>query len=226
MKLVNIDFKNQIIFDNDRINVLVIENSGLFYNYLTMLNKQILGENGEFVLSDNFKEIDLKNNAGIVTDYVNLSVNDRRLITKLYNHLSESAKEAKFFEQYAALNSQMLSFLFDLENEVNINLENNNEFAIIDFLKLYDVKVEDNSQTLLEKLINYINLVFEFNLYKLLIFVNLKNYLSKEDLLKFYKHIIYKEYKVLLLESSQMDCNIEYEKTLIIDKDMCEIVVE
>lgn len=55
----------------------------------------------------------------------------------------------------------------------------------------------------------------------LVIFLNLKLYISETDLENIYKHIIYNKFNVLLIESSCPENKLKYEKIKIIDKDLC-----
>ena len=53
MKLVYTELEQQLIFQENRVNVLVIEHKELFRRMIQELAKQIDGVEGRFVLSDN-----------------------------------------------------------------------------------------------------------------------------------------------------------------------------
>ncbi len=57
MKLAHPDFEMPIEFNENQNNVLVIENPILFTRYITELRNQLDGGDGQFVLSNNGKEM-------------------------------------------------------------------------------------------------------------------------------------------------------------------------
>ena len=71
-------------------------------------------------------------------------------------------------------------------------------------------------------LIRYIKLVVELLGVKLIIFVNLRSYLSDRQFRKLIQEIKYQEIKVLFIENQEKVC-IEGGMRYIIDKDGCEI---
>ncbi|WP_419080568.1 type II-A CRISPR-associated protein Csn2, partial [Phascolarctobacterium succinatutens] len=57
MKLVYTELEQQLVFQENKVNVLVIEQKELFRRMIQELDKQISGEECGFVLSDNNKTI-------------------------------------------------------------------------------------------------------------------------------------------------------------------------
>ena len=74
-------------------------------------------------------------------------------------------------------------------------------------------------KTLEEKLIFLIDLINEFKLTEVLILVNLKTFLSKNQIEEIYKHSLYREVNILLIENTEFSEKLEYEKKLVIDND-------
>ncbi len=99
--------------------------------------------------------------------------------------------------------------------------ENNSIDNILKQLKV-SFNVQDN---LLDNLLLILDIehVFQFN--DLLIFVNLKQYLNKVELIELYKYAIYNKVQILLIDSQSYGCTQNYEKKLIIDENLEEIVL-
>ena len=93
---------------------------------------------------------------------------------------------------------------------------------IAGLLKAMDVKYEEIEESLLEHLIRYIKLVVELLGVKLIIFVNLRSYLSDRQFRGLIQEIKYQEIKALFIENQEKAC-IEGGMRYIIDKDGCEI---
>jgi CRISPR type II-A-associated protein Csn2 len=92
------------------------------------------------------------------------------------------------------------------------------------FIKMYNPKIVCEYENFLERLVTYIDIMVEFYAIKVFICVSLKEYLTPKDLEQFLKHCMYKEVSVLNIQQSY-GYKVTEEKCIVIDKDLCEIVV-
>ena len=86
-----------------------------------------------------------------------------------------------------------------------------------------DVRFDENDTTLLERVSAYIDLCNNFLKLKLLVFVNLRSYLSDKELEELYNQVRYYNIKLLLVEHYLTSPALPQEKVLVVDKDLCEI---
>lgn len=91
-----------------------------------------------------------------------------------------------------------------------------------DILKIAEVKVNIQAQTLLEKIIEYIKLCDQLLKQHIFVFLNLKVFLTRQEIEELYKECFYRKIHLILIEASHIN-RIEVEKTCIIDKDNCVI---
>ena len=88
------------------------------------------------------------------------------------------------------------------------------------------LKISINKKdSLIDNLFLIIDLENKFKLNKLLVFINLKQYLSKEELIEFYKYCIYNNVMIILVDSQTYGTTIKYEKKLIIDSNLDEYLL-
>jgi CRISPR type II-A-associated protein Csn2 len=226
MKLVNCELENQVVFEENIINCIVIEDKALFYNYINILFNQTNGnvlENG-FILSHNGESLSLCKDTIMLINYFNINLgSNRTILNKFYNELAKEAND-NYLEEFSKINSKILNLLLKLEVNFNANIVYSEELDIKKLFKIYDVNIELSGNSLLEKIIDYIEILIEFKICKLLIFVNLKNYLNEDNLLNLYQYVINKKFNILLIDNNYEN-KISNEKYLIIDKDFCEIVI-
>ena len=55
--------------------------------------------------------------------------------------------------------------------------------------------------------------------------MNLKQYLTKEELLEFYKYAVYNSVKIIMIESTKYDYLKDYENIIVIDQSLDEIMI-
>lgn len=103
------------------------------------------------------------------------------------------------------------------------NIAYNLEFSWENLLKLYQVHFEPLCVSLLEKLVEYIKIASNLLNLKVIGFVNLKLYLTEEQLHYLYEIAFYNKVNLLLIENIE-NTQLEEEKLYIVDRDKCIIV--
>jgi len=97
------------------------------------------------------------------------------------------------------------------------------EINVKDFLELFDFKIASiETGTFNDRLLSFIDIVETFSLYKLLVFVNIKNYFSNAEMVEIYKYCAYKKVKLLIIEGIKQSELLEYEKKLRINEDFTD----
>ena len=84
-------------------------------------------------------------------------------------------------------------------------------------------RVSAFSAGILEKLLSYMKILSGLLEIRILCIVNLKTYLSEEQLKEVYQMAFYCKLQLLLIENREQS-NLEGEKTYIIDRDRCLII--
>ena len=85
-----------------------------------------------------------------------------------------------------------------------------------------DVKIEDSTGKFFERLVCYIKNAIEVLSVKVFVFINLRSYLTDNQMQELIQEITYQEVHALFIENQERTClkgGIRY----IIDKDGCEI---
>lgn len=224
MKIVHPSLEKHIEFTDGKNNVLVLESPLYFRKFIEEFNNQIIYDEGEFVLSESHKELKLSKNVELILDLFNFNFTNRRITTKILEEAKTIALDEDVFQTTLQIVSGLEKYMFSLVDEFDYPISSKAKIEIDDVLKIFDLKVESKDSTWLEKICAYLEVCQRFLDVKLFILVNLKRYLSNEELLAFYKQINYKNINILLIEQSINDNEIiENEKIIIVDNDLCEI---
>ena len=89
-------------------------------------------------------------------------------------------------------------------------------------IKAVSPSFREEYDSLGEKLIDYFELVTEFDRKKLFITLNLRSFITDNDMQKFIDTVLSHEYNVIMIESSERRL-LDKEKRYIIDSSLCEI---
>ena len=223
MKLAHPFIENHIIFAENKINVLVVENQSLFVNMIEDIKNQLEQEEGEFVLSNQLGIIPLRNNAELISNYFDLDFDSKKIQNKISAFLKETAYAEENYVKTNEIISMLQGYFYELLDSSEYPLKISNETDAAALIKMAGIKADISNGSLLEKLTDYILLMQDMQGIKLFVFVNLKTFLSERELQNFYSFLFYKKAQVLLLENTARE-KLPEEVLHIIDQDMCEIL--
>lgn len=223
MKLVHRFLPHPIIIEENKVNVIVIENQDMLSEIISEVIDEISCKSGNFVLSDDDGRIDFSKTAEIITDVFSLDINDKKFLSKLFTELKAESSNERFYIKTMELNSAISSYLTALTDLEGFNVIHEEEGDLSNIFKAFDLRFADEAVSLSEKIIEYIGVCSEFAGKNIFIFVNLKSFVSEEDLEKIYEFSFYKKINLILFESHADDSPNEYDFVRIIDRDLCEV---
>lgn len=214
---------NNICFDKGLVNCIELENKGYFYRIVNDFNNISIGNIcDDMYFSDNLcKEINMENKIRMIYDYFNLDFNDKRVLNNLYKFVDSNVSDSDRLE-FNKYYSKICKFYKKSIDNINVDLEINEDFNVDIISKLVNVRVK-KCDSVLENLFCLIDLESMFNLDKLLVFVNLKLYLDKDELIELYKYSLYNNVNIILIDSVSYGVKLDYESKLIIDDNLDEI---
>jgi len=208
--------------DSDKINCLIIENQRFLCTILEDLYGQLHGMEGKAVISKNEKILSVDKHVELLLQFISFDLNKKSLLTRISAELERNAVTGDTYARTLELMSELEAYLTDLAFDYRCDLS----FPKINIgaiLKAVGVEVNSNYSSLGEKIIDYMELVTEFEREKLFILVNLRSFVSDTEIRLFYETVLSHQYHVLMIESSE-HAKIALEKRFIIDSDLCEIV--
>lgn len=218
-------FSKPIIFRENKVNLLVIENKKLFANFVRDFTVQSRGEEGEILLSDDVSDLDFEKHAEVIADYFSLDFNGKKLSSKLITELKQSALYG-----FAGETGELLGLLNSFGSKVISSVEFPLEWETVDdigaVLKLFDYRLNVSSENFLEMLVDYMEVCSHFLKKDIFVFVNLKSYFDMEEIKLLYKEAFFRKWNLIVLESVDREQLSEYEDIVIIDKDFCEIRID
>ena len=170
MRLVNSKYNLKIEFEENKSTELVVENKECMIDIVQNLLSQVDGIEGDFVLAAE-KEMKMEKDVLFIIDPFSVDFNNKKIITKLYEQLSQIAKEEN--EGYDSINSEIVSTLEKICGCVEYsNVQYDLEFDWKNLFKLYNVRIGEDYKNIYEKLEEYIKILVDVLKVKLIIFLN------------------------------------------------------
>lgn len=207
-------------FADGKTPTLVIENPAFLRQFLMELYAQLAGEEGSFVLSDKGKELEISLWVEVLDNCLNFQLNTKTLLGKIQAALERTAVNDIFFLKTTELLQNVELYMDELAFTYNCDLVYQ-RCTPAGLIKAMAVHIRDAYEDPLERLLDYMELVREFDRDKLFVLLHLRSYFAEEQIEMFLKTVSDHGYRVLLVDSQ--DCEkLPEENRITIDKDLCE----
>ena len=218
-------FDNKLEIGREFVNVIEIENKKYFYRFIRDIKNLVLEGYSSYIkfFDENFNEKNMNNKIKVFIDFFELGFSTKKNLNDITKYAIQNIEEkdkCNLINQY----NNMMDTYKEVLNSLDIQLEIDEELGIENILKNVKVSIK-NKDGLLDNLLLLVDLDKVLVSNDILIFVNLKQYLSKEELIELYKYSIYNQITILLVDSQSYGTTLEYEKKLIIDENLDEFVL-
>lgn len=231
MRMKILSFENEINFSDDFVEVLQVENTRLFTGIVNSIYKMSIGIEDNIpekvVLEENNKILSFEKESLFVMDFMNFDFGQKKIQNALYHYVEDVYNlEYERLEQFQTTISNLNLDMLDILIELPFEYECKENIAVVDYLKMTNLKIkQQGEESVLERLQMIIDSINYFHLAKMLILVNVKTFLDKEEQKELYKYSKYKKVNLLLLESGKEVAPIEYERILFVDNDFDEFLL-
>ena len=155
-----------------------------------------------------------------MTDFINFEINKKSLLTKALNCLNDFSS-SMYYERTQKLIADIENYILDMSMEFMFDVLCE-KMNMLNVLKSVGLTIVDNSQTLEEKLLSYMDIVRELEGDKLFVMVNSRCYIPSNKFRDMVNTALDREYKMLFIDSVEYP-KLDREDRYIIDKDLCEI---
>ena len=156
-------------------------------------------------------------------NFFDLELNSKKNLNMLnkniVNNINDQEKN-EILNNFKKLYKSFNKILFNIDIPIILN----NDITIEDIVKFFKISINKHND-LLDNLLLLIDLEKTLKINEILFFINLKQYLNKEELIELYKYSIYNEITIFLIDSQSYGIKLEYENKLIIDENLDEFVL-
>lgn len=221
MKIVYAKITTVLEYPEEGFLSLVIEEPHFFYELLEEFRNYLEGMDTGIVISENEKLWSSPQRATMLIDYPNLNLSSKTVITKVIRELQSTAEDETFYLETHSLLAQLedLIYRYSQQNNYELGFEKLNMPCLLKSIGIY---IEDDSETLEERLLAYMDLMREVEGKELFIFVNLHSFVPTNRLEAMIETALRREHRIILVDGVEYP-RLAKERRLIIDKDLCEI---
>lgn len=222
MKLAHVELKNTIDIKPNQPSEWIVEAPEVFAKYVQELLNQKNGADGNFTFSADGKICDISKRVEVILNPFAVDINEKRIINKLYTQLGEIAYTETFYMQTQEVLQQIYQYVLKLEHESRHILSLDEDIDLNALFKAMGVRHEVFEGDFFETLCRYMKVVCEVLGIKLIICINLRSYLTDEQMESLITDINYADFGLLLIENQERSC-LQGVSRCIIDRDLCEI---
>lgn len=219
-------FEHSIDMRDSRVLALHIANQALFARVVSAL----LSGQGEraaepyTLWGDDGKELRANNVFLPIANPFDLPWKHKRLLGALYSRFEEALLiDEDLRLKMQELHSGMVSSVNQIGFQFNAEYDFGVEWELRHYLKAFDYGVGPReASSLLDNLIQFVDLAADVACDMVLLFVNLKTFLGKNDLLELYERMIFHGISAILIENQNSPLYTDFEKKIIVDQHFIE----
>ncbi len=225
MRLLKHEWIEETIkLDKSITNVLVLENHKFYRDFVLGLQQQIDEDIPMLVFSEDLKELKLSSCAVLLTDLFDIPIDDKKCSNIIYKDIEKAISDEQRVG-LGKLNQEIASFLGNLTMDYPIPLTFDDDIKLTNLLKVFNVRPEYHPIEFIEALVTRIKIINSIMKKDLIFVVNLHDLLRTDELIDFYKEMRLLQIDIVVIDSHEPKTLIDgYEKGIVIDKDLCEIL--
>ena len=221
---MKVNYIDNIIDLKNNVNVIEIENKKYFYRFVNDLYSIYnIGYSDDVSFFKKGEEKNVNGKIKIFINFFDFQFDSKKYINDLSKYVNENIDEGDR-NNLVNLYNKIIKLYKRILNNIDLPLNIEEDITIDNLTKFVKISINYHNE-LLDNLLLLIDLEKVLNTKNILVFVNLKQYLNKTELIELYKYAIYNEIKLILIDSQSYGTTIEYEKKLIIDEDLDEFVL-
>lgn len=210
-------FEKTVHINEGEVLTLVIENPIVLRSIVCFFK----GENTEMVFLDGSEVLEVDKGIEFIDNIFDVDFASKKIINRLCGEAEQIACDFQneTISIFSAINeyAEAISANFDLPVKFSFLDETD---RLIKFLNFH---IDTEDMALPELILSYMEVCRKVFGRKLFAVLNIKSFLSDEEFELFCKSIQYEQFYVLLIEAYDCQRHSEYEKKIIIDKDLCVI---
>lgn len=223
---INVNYiDNELIVEDNKILNIEIYNKKFFYRFIKDLNLIEDGNTIEEITAFNKQneEITLTNKIEILSDFLDFDLYNKKYSSDFQKYIVKNSEE-KNIDKIVKEYSKVYDSISNIVNLIDIPITIKNDFDFESIIKSFKFEVNffDN---LLNNLIDLLEVKLNLSKEKIYVFINLKSYLSNEDLLELYKYIFTKNINSIFIDTNKYDDLNDNVNKIIIDTDLDEFVI-
>lgn len=218
IKMLINECKYEDILENNNSIMIIIENKKYFYNFIIDLQLSYSEINSIKLFDEKEKELKNTDYIEVIPSIFTMDINNKKNISALLKIIKTSNKEL-IQNNLIDINNKLEQFSNHLKLETDITFESNVDFSDDELLKVLNIYIDCDKQSLLEIIYQYIKATYELRNIKIFVFISLLDYLDDNELKLLLKNC--KLLGVILINIEIKDNNfVGFHKKFILDNSL------
>lgn len=175
------------------------------------------------IVDDALDELNIYGKILIIMDYFHMDINSKKNLGLLNKYVLSQIDDKMLVDCsnfYRKMLDKMNHMLIDIDLPIIID----DEFDFENFLKIFKISFKQEEK-LFKRLCLLIDVEKIFHIHSLLVFINVKQFLSLDEVYELEKYAVYNSVSLLLIDSQSYGECLDFERKLLIDTDLSEVVL-
>lgn len=215
---------SRVLLSEDNPAIVTIESQTVFSLLISQMQAQINNEPGDFNISKDYKPITISKEVDLIHSPFLLDFGQRKILLRICSDFDKLSMSSEHYEATAQMQQAVQLFLERMSSVYSVPLLWDIELTAGNLAKAVNIKVDIEELSIVGRLLTYMEIMTTLKIASIFVFVNLSTFLTSEQLKSLFHEVRLKKYCMLLFENRSMPRNTEFERHLIVDADLCEII--
>lgn len=224
--VISLDLCSSIKIEPFKFLTISIEDKHYFYSFVKFIKQEYKREDTSKKMMNVFCDgsiVNLEKMSCLITDYTEIDFNSKVINSSIIKKLTSFLSLSEQKEVRELLQDCLHKIIADFSLYSDLNLDKNPDLLITEIAKICAPTILDEKTTILERLIEYIDLMLNIKNMSVLFLVSVKLYLDQDELEMLFKYCLDRNLLLVLIESCDSGEILLDEQRVIIDSQKCVI---
>lgn len=218
-----IDSKNYIKLDTSKFINFIIENKRKLFDIEQHIKLDFNWGRPFFSLLDDGKPLDIEDYVEVIDDIFTFDINDKPILSALYKNIKKYCHD--YLEsEIKAIKEKVDNVIKTMAIDYNLDIVSTKDIKEEELFKLVDLKLNDESEDRIERLIKYIKILYELKGIDLFFTFRLHEFFDNEQLITIFEELKYYNISIINIEANSFFDKCSFETNIIYDNDLSLII--
>ena len=218
-----INQNNYLKIDSSLFINFIIENKSKLFDIERNIKLLFATKESYFSLLDNGNPIDIEDNVEVIDDIFTFDINDKKILNMLYKNIKIYCRNY-LRDELNSIKNKIEEIIGSISLDHNLDIIATKEIKEEELFKLVDLKINDESDDRILRLIKYIKILYELKGVDIFFTFRLHEFFDSEQIKIIFNELKFYKISIINIEANNLFEKLDFETNIIYDNDLSLIM--
>lgn len=217
------DFTHFIKLESSQFINIIIENKTKLFDIEQHIKLLFQTKERYFSLLVDKNPVDIEDNVEVIEDIFTFDINDKKIINLLYKNIKNYCRDY-LKEELSSIKDKIDGLINNVSIDYDLEIMATKEIKEEELFKAVELKIDDNSNNKIERIIKYIRILYELKGTNVFFVFRFHEFFEKDEIETIFNELKYYNISIVNIESRQPIEKLPFESFVILDNDLSLIM--